>query len=135
VPPRNPMESQARVASSARILVARQHHFRPNIFLSKRLTLTAARELPRLISTFSSSHANVHSQDRPHFCPVDGCPRGIGGKGFKRKNEMMRHGLVHNSPGYVCPFCPDQQHKYPRPDNLQRLVICSVIITQAYFNR
>ncbi|KAJ5086102.1 hypothetical protein N7532_010873 [Penicillium argentinense] len=69
-----------------------------------------------------NSHANVHSQDRPHFCPVDGCPRGVGGKGFKRKNEMMRHGLVHNSPGYVCPFCPDQQHKYPRPDNLQRHV-------------
>ncbi|KAJ5179142.1 hypothetical protein N7492_002352 [Penicillium capsulatum] len=67
-----------------------------------------------------NSHANVHSQDRPHFCPVEGCPRAIGGKGFKRKNEMMRHGLVHNSPGYVCPFCPDQQHKYPRPDNLQR---------------
>lgn len=64
----------------------------------------------------------MHSQDRPHFCPVEGCPRGVGGKGFKRKNEMMRHGLVHNSPGYVCPFCPDQQHKYPRPDNLQRYV-------------
>lgn len=69
-----------------------------------------------------NSHANVHSQDRPHFCPVEGCPRGVGGKGFKRKNEMMRHGLVHNSPGYVCPFCPDQQHRYPRPDNLQRHV-------------
>ncbi|KAE8146202.1 hypothetical protein BDV25DRAFT_54750 [Aspergillus avenaceus] len=69
-----------------------------------------------------NSHANVHSQDRPHFCPIEGCPRGIGGKGFKRKNEMIRHGLVHNSPGYVCPFCPDQQHKYPRPDNLQRHV-------------
>ncbi|KAJ5905400.1 uncharacterized protein N7473_002316 [Penicillium subrubescens] len=69
-----------------------------------------------------NSHANIHSQDRPHFCPVDGCPRASGGKGFKRKNEMMRHGLVHNSPGYLCPFCPDQQHKYPRPDNLQRHV-------------
>ncbi|PYH65512.1 uncharacterized protein BO88DRAFT_348716 [Aspergillus vadensis CBS 113365] len=69
-----------------------------------------------------NSHANVHSQDRPHFCPIAGCPRGPGGKGFKRKNEMIRHGLVHNSPGYVCPFCPDQQHKYPRPDNLQRHV-------------
>ncbi|KKK15710.1 hypothetical protein AOCH_007538, partial [Aspergillus ochraceoroseus] len=66
-----------------------------------------------------NSHANVHSQDRPHFCPIEGCSRGPGGKGFKRKNEMIRHGLVHNSPGYVCPFCPDQQHKYPRPDNLQ----------------
>ncbi|KAL5335106.1 hypothetical protein BJX70DRAFT_410742 [Aspergillus crustosus] len=69
-----------------------------------------------------NSHANVHSQDRPHFCPVEGCSRGYGGKGFKRKNEMIRHGLVHNSPGYVCPFCPDQEHKYPRPDNLQRHV-------------
>ncbi|KAL3457052.1 hypothetical protein BJX64DRAFT_27855 [Aspergillus heterothallicus] len=69
-----------------------------------------------------NSHANVHSQDRPHFCPIEGCTRGPGGKGFKRKNEMIRHGLVHNSPGYVCPFCPDQQHKYPRPDNLQRHV-------------
>ncbi|KAL9107632.1 MAG: hypothetical protein Q9227_007535 [Pyrenula ochraceoflavens] len=67
-----------------------------------------------------NSHANVHSSSRPHFCSVKGCPRSYGGKGFKRKNEMIRHGLVHDSPGYVCPFCPDQQHKYPRPDNLQR---------------
>lgn len=72
------------------------------------------------ISCPNSSHANVHSQDRPHYCPVEGCVRGPGGKGFKRKNEMIRHGLVHNSPGYICPFCPDQQRKYPRPDNLQR---------------
>ncbi|EEH42966.2 uncharacterized protein PADG_07786 [Paracoccidioides brasiliensis Pb18] len=68
------------------------------------------------------SHANVHSQNRPYYCPVKGCPRSEGGKGFKRKNEMKRHGLVHDSPGYVCPFCPDQQHTYPRPDNLQRHV-------------
>ncbi|KAL9617884.1 MAG: hypothetical protein Q9160_007372 [Pyrenula sp. 1 TL-2023] len=67
-----------------------------------------------------NSHANVHSDTRPHYCSVKGCPRSYGGKGFKRKNEMIRHGLVHESPGYVCPFCPDQQHKYPRPDNLQR---------------
>lgn len=67
-----------------------------------------------------NSHANVHSSARPHFCPVKGCPRSEGGKGFKRKNEMIRHGLVHESPGYVCPFCPDREHKYPRPDNLQR---------------
>jgi hypothetical protein len=73
---------------------------------------------------YSSSHANVHSQERPHYCPVQDCPRGIGGKGFKRKNEMIRHGLVHDSPGYVCPFCTDQQHKYPRPDNLQRYCLC-----------
>ena len=67
-----------------------------------------------------NSHLNVHSSDRPHYCPVKNCSRGVGGKGFKRKNEMIRHGLVHNSPGYVCPYCIDQQHKYPRPDNLQR---------------
>lgn len=67
-----------------------------------------------------NSHTNVHSQNRPHYCPVKACPRGEGGKGFKRKNEMIRHGLVHQSPGYVCPFCPDREHKYPRPDNLQR---------------
>lgn len=69
-----------------------------------------------------NSHANVHSQSRPHYCPVKGCSRSEGGKGFKRKNEMIRHGLVHESPGYVCPFCPDREHKYPRPDNLQRFV-------------
>jgi hypothetical protein len=85
-----------------------------------------------------NSHMNVHSDTRPHFCPVKGCARGPGGQGFKRKNEMIRliilhtyhlthtdycrHGLVHTSPGYMCPFCPDQQHKYPRPDNLQRHV-------------
>ena len=59
---------------------------------------------------------------------VKGCPRGEGGKGFKRKNEMIRHGLVHDSPGYVCPFCPDREHKYPRPDNLQRYVALICII-------
>ncbi|KAI1816021.1 hypothetical protein GGS20DRAFT_279697 [Poronia punctata] len=69
-----------------------------------------------------NSHANVHSSARPHYCPVKGCPRSEGGKGFKRKNEMIRHGLVHDSPGYVCPFCPEREHKYPRPDNLQRHV-------------
>ncbi|MCJ1242870.1 hypothetical protein MMC30_000066 [Trapelia coarctata] len=69
-----------------------------------------------------NSHANVHSQDRPHYCPVKSCPRAEPGKGFKRKNEMIRHGLVHASPGYICPFCPEREHKYPRPDNLQRHV-------------
>ncbi|CAK7232909.1 hypothetical protein SEUCBS140593_008422 [Sporothrix eucalyptigena] len=69
-----------------------------------------------------NSHANVHSSNRPHYCPEPGCPRSKTGKGFKRKNEMIRHGLVHRSPGYVCPFCPDREHKYPRPDNLQRHV-------------
>lgn len=67
-----------------------------------------------------NSHANVHSSSRPHYCPVPGCARGESGKGFKRKNEMIRHGLVHSSPGYICPFCPEREHRYPRPDNLQR---------------
>ncbi|KAI7500145.1 hypothetical protein KC367_g3853 [Hortaea werneckii] len=69
-----------------------------------------------------TSHKNVHSSSRPHYCSVNGCPRSEGGKGFKRKNEMIRHGLVHSSPGYICPFCPERDHKYPRPDNLQRHV-------------
>jgi hypothetical protein len=73
-----------------------------------------------------NSHMNVHSSARPHYCPVKGCPRSEGGKGFKRKNEMIRHGLVHDSPGYVCPYCPDREHKYPRPDNLQRYVTLQV---------
>lgn len=76
--------------------------------------------LPFQTQYLLSSHRNVHSQSRPHYCPVKECPRSEGGKGFKRKNEMIRHGLVHNSPGYVCPFCPDREHRYPRPDNLQR---------------
>ncbi|KAI1625770.1 hypothetical protein EDD37DRAFT_317462 [Exophiala viscosa] len=37
-----------------------------------------------------NSHMNVHSEMRTHFCPVAGCPRGPGGQGFKRKNEMIR---------------------------------------------
>ncbi|KAF2823265.1 hypothetical protein CC86DRAFT_372283 [Ophiobolus disseminans] len=78
--------------------------------------------LPFQTQYLLNSHTNVHSQNRPHYCPVKGCPRSEGGKGFKRKNEMIRHGLVHQSPGYVCPFCPDREHKYPRPDNLQRHV-------------
>lgn len=69
-----------------------------------------------------NSHSHLHSSARPHFCPVQGCPRGKGGKGFKRKNELIRHGLIHDSSGYVCPFCPDREHRYPRPDNLQRHV-------------
>jgi hypothetical protein len=69
-----------------------------------------------------NSHAKVHSSTRPHYCPIRGCLRGKGGKGFKRKNEMIRHGLVHESPGYVCPYCKDREHRYPRPVSLQRLV-------------
>ncbi|TVY32542.1 hypothetical protein LSUB1_G007997 [Lachnellula subtilissima] len=35
---------------------------------------------------------------------------------------MVRHWLVHEPPGYLCPFCPDRYHIYPRADNLQRHV-------------
>ncbi|KAI6757395.1 hypothetical protein HG531_003220 [Fusarium graminearum] len=42
-----------------------------------------------------NSHMNVHSSARPHYCPVKGCPRSEGGKGFKRKNEMIRHGNIN----------------------------------------
>ncbi|RFU74171.1 meiosis mei2 [Trichoderma arundinaceum] len=83
-------------------------------------TFTGCTAPPFQTQYLLNSHANVHSQARPHYCPVQGCPRSEGGKGFKRKNEMIRHGLVHDSPGYVCPFCADREHKYPRPDNLQR---------------
>lgn len=43
---------------------------------------------------------------------------------------MIRHGLVHDSPGYICPFCPLREHKYPRPDNLQRYL--QRVSTHAY---
>ncbi|KIW32348.1 uncharacterized protein PV07_03901 [Cladophialophora immunda] len=80
---------------------------------------------PFQTSYLLNCHMNVHVPGSVHFCPVNGCPRGPGGMGFKRKNECDRHQLVHLSPGYVCPFCPpqqQQQQKYPRPDNLQRHV-------------
>jgi len=59
-----------------------------------------------------NAHANVHSSNRPHYCSVKGCPRSEGGKGFKRKNQTIRHGLVHDDPEYLCPFCPDREHKH-----------------------
>ncbi|TPX08263.1 uncharacterized protein E0L32_001841 [Thyridium curvatum] len=57
--------------------------------------------LPFQTQYLLNSHANLHSTNRPHYCPVQGCPRSEGGKGFKRKNEMIRHGLIHESPGYT----------------------------------
>lgn len=49
-----------------------------------------------------NSHTNVHSNQRPHFCPVNGCPRGPGGQGFKRKNEMIRYVFALASSLFVC---------------------------------
>ncbi|KAK0750177.1 hypothetical protein B0T18DRAFT_321540, partial [Schizothecium vesticola] len=94
---------------------ARDHQYR--------CTFPGCNSAPFQTQYLLNFHANVHTTARPHYCPVANCPRGEGGKGFKRKNEMIRHGLIHGSPGYICPFCPDRGHfKYPRPDNLQRHV-------------
>lgn len=41
-------------------------------------------------------------------------------KDSNRENNMMNHRMVHESPGYLCPFCPDREHKCPRPHNLQQ---------------
>lgn len=65
------------------------------------------------------SHSDLHNSSRPHHCPVKRCARGEEGVGFKRLNEMIRHSMIHDSPGYVCPFCKDLEYKYPRPDNLK----------------
>jgi hypothetical protein len=83
-----------------------------------RLVIPVFQEYDSRINVLSC-HKNVHSNVRNHFCPVEGCPRSKGGRGFKRKNEMIRHGLVYEHRGYMCPFCPEE-HKYPRPYNLQR---------------
>lgn len=57
-------------------------------------------------------------------------------KDSNRENNMMNHRMVHESPGYLCPFCPDREHKCPRPHNLQQYVsfycIQSLDITAQY---
>lgn len=55
-----------------------------------RCTFAGCVAIPFQTQYLLSSHMNVHSNQRPHFCPVKGCPRGVGGQGFKRKNEMIR---------------------------------------------
>ena len=70
-----------------------------------------------------NSHAGVHEWASLHYCTVPGCPREEIGKGFKRKYHLIRHGLVHGSPGFTCPFCPDGDHIYPRPGSLMRSVL------------
>ncbi|KIW24832.1 uncharacterized protein PV07_10522 [Cladophialophora immunda] len=113
--PKCPSVSQSGVAGNA----AARAHFSLGRF---KCTSEGCNAPPFHTQYLLNSHMNVHSNERTHFCPVKDCPRGYGGLGFKRKNEMIRHGLVHRSPGYICPFCPDQQHRYPRPDNLKRHV-------------
>ena len=84
--------------------------------------------------TKDSSHTKSHWPNRPYYCSVSWCPRSEGGgKGFKRKNEMISHGFLHESPGYLCPFCPELEHKYPRLDSLQRYTVTlSVENSSAY---
>ena len=48
-----------------------------------------------------NSHMNVHSDRRPYYCPIEGCDRGLEGRGFKRKNEMIRY--VSFQPIAWCP--------------------------------
>lgn len=67
-----------------------------------------------------NSHTNAHSSARLHYCPVEGCRRGRGGRGFIRRDEMILHDLAHYLAGYFCPFCPDRDHKHPMPVDLQQ---------------
>ena len=67
----------------------------------------------------NSSHVYLHKQKRRYYCAVSGCARSEG-TGFKSRNELIRHVTVHGTPGYICPYCPEREHKYPRPDDLQR---------------
>jgi hypothetical protein len=55
-------------------------------------------------------------------CYLLSAVRGLIG-GYKRMNTIMRHGIMHESPGYVCSFCSNQQHNYLQPDNIHRCVI------------
>jgi hypothetical protein len=54
---------------------------------------------------------------------VEDCPKRFGGSapGFKRKNELVRHQLIHKELEFRCPWC-NKGHTYARPDNLQRHV-------------
>jgi hypothetical protein len=77
-------------------------------------------------------YIEVHNSSRPHDGPHIGYPRGEGGKGFKTKNDMaIRHGLIRDSQGYHCPFCPYPAPRCPRPDNLQRYALSHPSLTKA----
>jgi hypothetical protein len=115
----NQNSSECTIQSASDLPVNGDHDARPGTFLCK---VPGCKAPPFQTNYLLQSHTSVHSNDRPHFFPVQGCSRALGGKGFKRRNELIRHGLVHGSPGYTCPFCTEKEHKYPRPDNLQRHV-------------
>ena len=58
---------------------------------SFKCTIPGCTAIPFQTQYLLNSHMNVHSDTRPHFCPVKNCARGPGGQGFKRKNEMIRY--------------------------------------------
>ncbi|VTO88803.1 unnamed protein product [Fusarium graminearum] len=67
-----------------------------------------------------NAHMEIHQSARPYVCSFQGCPRSEVGKGYETMMEMIRHQSAHDSSGHICPFCPDREHRYPRPDNLRR---------------
>jgi hypothetical protein len=42
------------------------------------------------------------------------------GESSKAESNIPRSQLFYEPPVYICPFCTDRDHKYPRPANLQR---------------
>ncbi|KAI1170120.1 hypothetical protein F4777DRAFT_595490 [Nemania sp. FL0916] len=71
-----------------------------------------------------NAHATVHSSERPHFCPVRGCPRDRkGDKGFKQRSGVVRHyEFYHVLLKYACPFCSSSKRGYTRRDHLKHHV-------------
>jgi len=66
------------------------HPLPPSANSTYKCTVPGCNASPFQTQYLLNSHMNVHSNQRPHFCPVEGCSRGPGGQGFKRKNEMIR---------------------------------------------
>ncbi|KAH6889367.1 hypothetical protein B0T10DRAFT_487861 [Thelonectria olida] len=66
------------------------------------------------------SHAIVDQTNLPYSCSVIGCVRWEQGNGFRTKNELILHGLFHDSRGLRCPFCPNQGLEHSTPDEFIR---------------
>lgn len=69
------------------------------------------------------SHEETHTFERQHQCPFPGCLRGMKGKGFRSKGAMLLHRLLHDYPGYQCPFCfsgAQGKHRFARSGHLKR---------------
>ncbi|PMD52877.1 uncharacterized protein K444DRAFT_542642, partial [Hyaloscypha bicolor E] len=63
-----------------------------------------------------NSYTNVYLLNRPHYYSIKECLRSKGRKGFKKKNKIIRYGLIYNSPGYIYPFYLSKEYLWP--DNL-----------------